>query len=127
MQDAEGYRFMRLRTKAARRISVAAQWSSFVFVGGMLFGSPLLMALGGVMLAAMVLFSLITLPVERNASDRALKMLKQTGLAGSAEREGVQKVLRAAAFTYVSALAQRLGTFLMFVVVVAAARGMGTV
>lgn len=127
VQDAEGYRFMRLRTKASRRMSVAAQWSSFVFVGGMLFGSPLLMALGGVILAAMVIFSLITLPVERNASDRALKMLEQTGLAGSGERDGVKKVLRSAAFTYVSALAQRLGTFLVFVVVVAAARGMGTV
>lgn len=127
VQDAEGYRFMRVRTEAARRISVAAQWSSFVFVGGMLFGNTLLMALGGVMLAALVVFSLITLPVERNASDRALKMLEQTGLAGSGEREGVKKVLRTAAFTYVSALAQRLGTFLMFVVVVAAAHGTGQV
>jgi uncharacterized protein len=127
VQDAEGYRFMRVRTTAANRLSVAAQWSSFIFLGGMVFGIPLLMALGGALLAAMVLFSVITLPVERNASDRALKMLEQTGLAGVAERQGVKKVLRSAAFTYAGALAQRLGSFLMFVVVIGVARGMGQV
>jgi uncharacterized protein len=127
VQDAEGYRFMRVRTTAANRLSVAAQWSSFIFLGGMVFGNPLLMALGGGLLAAMVIFSVITLPVERNASDRALKMLEQTGLASVAERQGVEKVLRSAAFTYVGALAQRLGSFLMFVVVIGVVRGMGQV
>lgn len=127
VQDAEGYRFMDVRNKAARRLSVATQWSSFIFMGGMLFGIPLLMALGGVLLAAMVIFSLITLPVERNASDRALQMLEQTGLANPDERRGVQKVLRSAAFTYVGELARRLGSFLIFVVVIITAQGMGTV
>lgn len=118
---------MRLRTAAARRMSVAAHWSTFIFMGALLFDVPLLMALAGVLSAAMVIFSLITLPVERNASDRALKMLEQTGLAASSEREGVRKVLRAAAFTYVMALAQRLRTFLVFMVAVVAARGIGQV
>lgn len=125
VQDAEGYRFMRVHTTAANRLSAVAQWSSLIFLGGMVFGIPLLMALGGALLAAMVVFSMITLPVERNASDRALKMLEQTGLSSVAERQGVNKVLRSAAFTYVGALAQRLGFFLMFVVVIGVARGMG--
>lgn len=127
VQDAEGYRFMRVRTTAANRLSVAAQWSSFIFLGGMVFGIPLLMALAGALLAALVIFSVITLPVERNASDRALKMLEQSGLASVAERQGVKKVLRSAAFTYVGALARQLGSFLMFVAVIGVARGMGPV
>jgi Zn-dependent membrane protease YugP len=123
VQDAEGYRFMRVRTDMGQRISVAAQWSSFVFVGGMLFGIPILMALGGVLLAGMIVFSEVTLPVERNASDRALAMLEQTGLSTAGEREGVRQVLRAAALTYLTALGQRLASFLFFVAIVGAALG----
>lgn len=122
VQDAEGYRFMRLRTDMGRRLGVATQWSGFVFLGGMLFGIPLLMALGGVLLAGMAVFSLVTLPVERNASDRALEMLEQTGLAAE-KREGVRQVLRAAALTYLTALGQRLASFLFFAAVVGAALG----
>ena len=123
VQDAEGYRLMELRTKLAQRVSQITRWSSFVFAGGMMFGIPLLMGLGGVLLAGIVVFSLLTLPVERSASDRALKMVRQTGLAGEEETKGVRRVLRAAALTYLGGLAQRLGTFLFFVVAVAAARG----
>lgn len=123
VQDAEGYRLMELRTKLAQRVTQVTRWSSFIFVGGMMFGIPLLMGLGGVLLAGMVIFSLLTLPVERNASDRALKMLHQAGLASEEETQGVRRVLRAAAFTYLGGLAQRLGTFLFFVVAIAAARG----
>lgn len=113
---------MRLRTDMGRRLGVATQWSGFVFLGGMLFGIPLLMALGGVLLAGMAVFSLVTLPVERNASDRALEMLEQTGLAAE-KREGVRQVLRAAALTYLTALGQRLASFLFFAAVVGAALG----
>jgi len=122
-QDAQGYRFMRLRTLLARRISVVTQWSSFIFIGGMLFGISILMALGGVMLAGLALFSLVTLPVERNASDRALAALQAMGLAATEEIAGVRRVLRAAAFTYLAGVAQRLGTFLFFAIAVLAARG----
>lgn len=123
MQDAEGYRFMRVRTFLAHRVGQMTQWSSLILIGGMLFGSPSLMALGGVMLAGLVLFALVSLPVERNASDRALVSLQQTGLAEAGELEGARQVLRAAACTYLAALGQRLGSFLFFVIVVAAALG----
>lgn len=122
-QDAEGYHFMRLRTSLAQRIGVVARWSSVVFIGGMLFGIPILMLLSGVFLAGLVLFMLVTLPVERNASDRALKSLEQAGLAAVEELAGVRRVLRAAAFTYLSGLGQRLGTFLFFVATILFARG----
>ena len=123
-QDAQGYRFMQVRTALARRVSQVTQWSSLVFVGGMLFGISILMALGGVMLAGLILFSLVTLPVERNASNRALESLTQAQLAATGEIQEVRQVLRAAAFTYLAGVGQRLGTFLFFVIAVAAARGM---
>ena len=52
-----------------------------------------------------VLFQLVTLPVEFNASSRAVKILGNTGMMGTAEVNGVKKVLRAAAMTYVASLA----------------------
>jgi uncharacterized protein len=124
VQDAEGYHFMRVRSFLAQRVGAMTQWSSLIFVGGMLFGIPSLMVLGGVLLAGLTIFSLVTLPVERNASDRALASLKQAGLAMAEELDAVRQVLRAAAFTYLTALGQRLATFLFFVVVVGAARGL---
>jgi Zn-dependent membrane protease YugP len=122
-QDAQGYRFMRLRTVLGRRISVVTQWSSFILIGGLLLGISILMALGGVMLAGLALFSLVTLPAERNASDRALASLRQMGLAAAEELAGMRRVLRAAAFTYLAGAAQRLGTSLFLAIAVLAARG----
>ena len=122
-QDAENYRFMRLRTFLAIRVGQVTQWSSIAFIGGWIFGVPLLMAFSGIIMAAMVVFSLVTLPVERNASDRALASLDQSGLAVGEERDGVRQVLRAAVFTYLAGLTQQIGRFLFFIVMVAVAKG----
>jgi hypothetical protein len=124
VQDAEGYRLMRARTKMGQRLSVAARWGSFAFIGGMLFDVPILMVVSGVFLAALTVFALVTLPVERNASKRALAMLEETGLAADEERQGVQRVLRSAALTYLTSLGHRLATFLFFAVTVGAALGL---
>ena len=121
VQDAEGYRFMRLRTRMSGVVTQVAQWSSLAFVGGMLFGIPLLMGLSGLILAALLIFTLVTLPVERDASKRALIMLEDFGLASPGEVKSANRVLRAAALTYVTALGQRLGTFLFFAAMVGAA------
>jgi hypothetical protein len=69
-------------------------------------------------------FALVTLPVERNASKRALAMLEETGLAADEERQGVQRVLRSAALTYLTSLGNRLATFLFFAATVGAALGL---
>jgi len=122
-QDAEGYHFMQLRTRLAKPVGWLAQLSPLVFIGGMWFGLSLVMIFGGLMLVSQVVFTLVTLPVERNASGRAVKMLEETGLAGAGERRAVWQVLRAAALTYATALGRQLASFLFFVSVVAAARG----
>lgn len=123
LQDAENYHFMRLRTSLAPRVGKITQWSSIAFIGGWILGIPVLMALSALIMVGMVIFSLVTLPVERNASDRALSSLEMTGLAVGEEREGVHQVLRAAAFTYLTGFAQRIGRFLFYVLLVASAKG----
>ncbi len=77
---------------------------AFVFVGLIFSMRPLLTA-GIVLFSAAVLFQLVTLPVEYNASSRALRLLSETGILGDNEVRGSKKVLSAAALTYVAALA----------------------
>lgn len=123
VQDAKGYRLMRLHKTMGRRLSVAARWGSFVFVGGIMFDIPILMVLSGVFMAALVAFGLVTLPVERNASDRAMEMLRETDLTDETEQQGVRRVLRSAALTYLADLGNRLATFLFFAAAAGAAVG----
>ena len=79
-----------------------------VFIAGLIFSlQPLVMA-GIILFSLAVLFQLVTLPVEFNASSRALRILEDTGMLGSQEMTGAKKVLRAAAMTYVAALASSL-------------------
>ena len=63
-----------------------------------------------------VLFQLVTLPVEFNASSRALKMLETTGILSPDEKRGARKVLTAAALTYVAALAQSILQLLRLII-----------
>ncbi len=123
VQDVEGYRFMRLRETLARPLSLLSSLSPLVFIGGMMYGNSLYMSLGGLMLASQAIFALVTLPVERNASSRAVQMLDQTGLAATGESKGVREVLNAAAFTYVTNLGRRVAIFLFFIAVIGSTRG----
>ncbi len=123
IQDFEGYYLMRLRTSMALRISTATQWSSIIFIGGFIFRIPVLMIIAGLFLFVLLLFTLVTLPVERNASTRALKMLQDDKLIREDEKSAVRQVLNAAAFTYLASFGQRLAGFLFFVVVILLARG----
>ena len=62
-----------------------------------------------------MLFALVTLPVELDASSRAKNMLRSLGLTGKVEDQGVERVLSAASLTYVAALLQAVGTLLYYV------------
>lgn len=76
-----------------------------VFLAGLVFALEPLQTAGIVLFSLAVLFQLVTLPVEFNASSRALAVLEGNGLLGSEELDGGKKVLRAAAWTYVASLA----------------------
>ena len=83
----------------------AASLSWPLFLIGLIAGIRPLTTAGIVLFSLAVLFQLVTLPVEFNASSRALKMLQSTGILGMDETKGARKVLTAAAMTYVAALA----------------------
>ena len=71
--------------------------------------------IGIVAFAATAVFAIVTLPVELNASDRAMNLLASNGVLAGEELVGARKVLNAAAFTYVAAVAQSLLTLLYYV------------
>ncbi|MGC9347405.1 MAG: zinc metallopeptidase [Anaerolineae bacterium] len=123
VQDAEGYHLSRLRAFLGRWVERGAQVSSLAFVGGMLFRIPVLQVLAGALLALFALFALVTLPVELHASRTAIQALETSGLANTEDRQGVKRVLRSAALTYVTGLGRQMSSFLFFVAVVGAARG----
>ena len=76
-----------------------------IFILGLVMSLRALVMVGIVLFSLAVLFQLVTLPVEFNASARAIQVLENTGMLGSTEIDGAKKVLRAAAMTYVASLA----------------------
>jgi Zn-dependent membrane protease YugP len=125
-QDADGSRVYRARRAVGEPLAKLAPWSGFFFIGGFWLGVPLLMALSIIYVGGMVIFALVTLPVELNASRRALVLLRGTGLTDAEETSEVERVLRAAALTYVVGLLQQLGLLLALVVVAEGARRLVT-
>ncbi len=118
IQDKEGYTFMRIRSFIFPLVSFVSPFSWIVIVLGFLFSSFNLFTLGIVILLLILLFQLVTLPVEFDASKRAKKELVKLNLIGKGEDEGVAKMLRAAALTYVASvltsILEILRLFLMF-------------
>ncbi len=103
IQHAEGYAPLKLR-HAILPVTNFASYAAFpLFFIGFLFNGGILMQLGIIFFAAVVLFHVVTLPVEFNASWRALNQLKSTGLLMTEEVSAARKVLTAAALTYVAA------------------------
>ena len=105
IQDASNYMPLRLRSEIVPVVNIGSSLSWPVFILGLLFSIKPLTTIGIVLFSLAVLFQLITLPVELDASRRALVMLERTGIVGEQENREVRKVLTAAAMTYVAALA----------------------
>jgi Zn-dependent membrane protease YugP len=124
-QDKEGYFWLQLRTGIVGIANAGSQLGVLlVFVGLLLAGMSarsggsfgLTLAWAGVILmSAAVVFTLVTLPVELNASARARAMLARNGLVTAQEAEGVSAMLNAAALTYIAAAAQAVMQLLYFV------------
>jgi uncharacterized protein len=124
-QDREGYFWLQLRSGIVGLANVGSQLGVLlIFVGLLLAGMSarsggslgLSLAWAGVaLMSAAVVFTLVTLPVELNASARARVMLARNGLVTPQEAEGVSTMLNAAALTYVAAAAQAVMQLLYFV------------
>lgn len=101
-QFAQGYAPMKIRGSLVPAVNLASNAWMFLLLAGMLLGIMQLYTLAIVMYVAVIAFHVVTLPVEFNASSRAMTYMGQIGLTQS-DRSGSAKVLRACAFTYVAA------------------------
>ena len=119
VQHAEGYAALRLRSAIVPMVKVASGMQQFLFMAGMLlirsaFGKPILL-FTILVFAVTTLFSLITLPVEFDASRRALVWLESSGTTRTDEQAGAKDALWWAAMTYVAAALSSLVTLLYLV------------
>jgi len=114
VQDARGYRPMRIRQTLVPAATVGQSLWFFPVVLGLLMGLTGLVTIGLVLFAAIVLFQLVTLPVEFDASKRALASLESQGLLAADELPGAKAVLNAAALTYVAGFVASLGQLIYF-------------
>lgn len=105
IQHAHGYAPLALRSTIVPVASFGSQLAFPLFFIGLFFQSEVLINVGILLFSAAVLFTLVTLPVEFNASRRAVAALSASGIVTREELSGVKQVLTAAALTYVAAAA----------------------
>lgn len=117
VQQAQAYSFLSWRTGLVPAMNIANTWAPWLIIGGVfaLTVFPFLLLAGIALLAITVLFSLITLPIEFDASRRALAWLdNQPAIISSDEHHNASEALRWAAMTYVAAALASLGTLLYY-------------
>jgi uncharacterized protein len=114
VQDAQGYKPMRIRQTLVPAATIGSQLWIFPAFLGLIMGSLGLVNIGLALFLAVVVFQVVTLPVEFDASRRALAALEGNALLAPAEMDGARAVLRAAALTYVAALAASIGQLIYF-------------
>lgn len=118
IQDKDNYKPMRIRSKLVPTVNICTRIGYLAILIGIIF-SYTLIELGIILLLSMLVFQLITLPVEFNASKRALIQLEDLNLIDKEEKKSTQKMLSAAAFTYVAALLSTLLEILRYVLIFA--------
>jgi Zn-dependent membrane protease YugP len=117
VQHATDYGALKLRNTIIPVCRFGSMAAMPLFFIGLLFASDILMTVGILAYAAVTLFQLITLPVEFNASRRAMEAIEGWGYLSKEESDGSRRVLRAAAMTYVAALATSLLTLLRLLLI----------
>ncbi len=129
IQHKVGYAMMNVRQSLAPATQIAAGISNYVIMGGILMltflRSPLgynLLVIGAIALAVIVLFQLVTLPVEFDASRRAKAQLVTLGILDKDEIKGANETLDAAALTYIAAFVAALGSLFHVLMILAGGR-----
>jgi hypothetical protein len=119
VQHAQAYAWLGLRSKLVPPVSFASKWVQWILLIGVIVVNtfPALLLAGIVLFALTTLFSFITLPVEINASQRALAWLSNTGITSSMNHDKAQDALKWAAFTYVVAALGSLATLLYYIMI----------
>lgn len=103
IQDKENYKPMRIRSKIVKTVNICTKLGYIAIAIGALFSYQLI-EIGILLLATILVFELITLPVEFNASKKALQEIDKYKLVGNKEKGKAKSMLTAAAFTYVASL-----------------------
>jgi Zn-dependent membrane protease YugP len=117
LQDNVGYFPMKIRGALVPVANVGTWLGYGCFILGIFLSVTNLVWAGVILFSGAVVFALVTLPVEFNASVRARQMLKSNGMATTTESDGVSAVLSAAALTYVAALLQEVSSLMYYVFV----------
>src|SRR5688572_12240086 len=102
IQDAKGYQPMRVRAGLVPLAQFGSQIGVFALMGGLMLNITGLAWIGIILFAFGALFALVTLPVEFDASNRAMAALQANGLVSAQEYQGAKEVLNAAAWTYIA-------------------------
>jgi Zn-dependent membrane protease YugP len=114
LQDADNYRPMRVRQTLVPAAQIGQSLWFLPVVIGLILNATGLVTIGLILFSAVVLFQLVTLPVEFDASRRALVTIEQRGILAADEIDGARAVLRAAALTYVAGFVAALGQLIYF-------------
>ena len=103
IQDQQDYAFLRFRHALVPVANIGSNFSWMLIFAGIIFGAANLVGVGILFMLAAVLFQVVTLPVEFNASNRAMDQVVSLGIIRNDEERETKKVLNAAALTYVAA------------------------
>jgi Zn-dependent membrane protease YugP len=122
LQDQQGYVPLKLRAGLVPVVQLGSWLGPIIFLAGMVLPIKNLSLIGLLLFSGTLVFALITLPVELNASNRAIEMLGRSGLIALNEEKGVRAVLSAAALTYVAAAAQAISTILYYIFLLGGSR-----
>jgi Zn-dependent membrane protease YugP len=114
LQHAQNYAPLWVRSALVPTANIGSGIGYFVMVIGLFLQSTNMVMVGAVLFSAVLLFQIVTLPVEFNASNRAKALVLDYGIVTMDERRGIDKVLNAAALTYVAAAISTLLTLLYF-------------
>ena len=117
IQDKDNYFFLRLRSSIVPLVNIASSLGYVAIMIGLFAGIMNLLRIGIFLECIILLFQLITLPVEFNASDRALKQIKDLGIVVNDEHNYCRRMLTAAALTYVAAVATAVLQILRLVLI----------
>ena len=127
MQDKQGYFWLQLRSGIVGIANIGSSFGTILVFVGLMLGAAArqsggigwtIAVVGLILMAGAVFFSLVTLPVELNASARAREMLMRNGLVNTEEAKGVSSMLNAAALTYIAGAAQAVMQLLYFALLI---------
>ncbi|MBQ4292470.1 MAG: zinc metallopeptidase [Muribaculaceae bacterium] len=124
VQHATAYAMLGLRSKLVPVVNIASKWMQWILLAGILLVQvfPYILLVGIILFATTTLFSLVTLPVEINASARALKWLDHAGITDAYTYPAAKSALKAAAYTYVVAALTSLATLVYYILIFLARR-----